>query len=83
MLALLGWADAKQRRTGAGRPGRRSGLQAIWAQTKTGRHRVEGRKKKETSFIFLKILQTNEFKCKFEFEHTKPMHQHVCNIKVL
>jgi hypothetical protein len=43
----------------------------------------KGRKKKETSFIFLKTLQTNEFKCKFEFEHTKPMHQHVCNIKVL
>jgi hypothetical protein len=27
--------------------------------------------------------QTNEFKCKFEFKHTKPMHQHVCNIKLL
>jgi hypothetical protein len=44
---------------------------------------VEGRKKKKTSFMFLKTLQINEFKCKFEFEHTKPNHQDVCNIKLL
>jgi hypothetical protein len=50
-----------------------------WAQNKMAR-KVEGMRK---GFIFLKSLQTNEFKCKFEFKHTKPMHQHVCNIKLL
>jgi hypothetical protein len=42
-----------------------------------------GRRRKKRGFIFLKSLQTNEFKCKFEFKHTKLMHQHVCNIKLL
>jgi hypothetical protein len=31
----------------------------------------------------LKKLQTNEFIYKFAFKHTKVMHQHVCNIKLL
>jgi hypothetical protein len=44
-----------------------------------------GRKEKEKGIGFsdFEKQQTNEFKCKFEFKHTKPMHQHVCNIKLL
>jgi hypothetical protein len=54
-----------------------------WAQNKNGPERVEGKRRKVKSFIFLKTLQPNEFKCRFEFKHTKPMHQHVCNIRLL
>jgi hypothetical protein len=54
-----------------------------WAQNKNMPERVEGKRRKVKSFVFLKTLQPNEFKCKFEFKHTKPMHQHVCNIKLL
>jgi hypothetical protein len=48
----------------------------------TGKFRREREKGKGVLLIFEK-QQTNEFKCKFEFKHTKPMHQHVCNIKLL
>jgi hypothetical protein len=43
----------------------------------------EGKEGKTKGFNFLKNIQTNEFKHKFEFKHSKAMHQHVCNIKLL
>jgi hypothetical protein len=44
---------------------------------------AETRKKRKKVFpIFLK-KQTNEFKHEFEFKHSKTMHQHVCNNKLL
>jgi hypothetical protein len=46
-----------------------------------GKEKVRRRKKR--GFIFFKSLPKVEFKCKFEFKHTKPMHQHVCNIILL
>jgi hypothetical protein len=54
-----------------------------WAKTKMGKKGLGGKGRKEMSFIVLKSLQTIEFKFKFEFKHTKPMHQHVCNVKLL
>jgi hypothetical protein len=33
--------------------------------------------------IFFKTLKPNEFKQEFEFKHSKTMHQHVCNSKLL
>jgi hypothetical protein len=44
-----------------------------------------GRREKEKGIGFsnFKKQQTNEFKCKFEFKHTKPMRRHVWNIKLL
>jgi hypothetical protein len=44
-----------------------------------------GRREKEKGIGFsnFKKQQTNEFKCKFEFKHTKPMRWHVWNIKLL
>jgi hypothetical protein len=44
---------------------------------------VEGREKKEKGFSDFEKQQTNDFKHKFEFKHSKTMHQHVCNIKLL
>jgi hypothetical protein len=38
----------------------------------------QGRKGKRFFLIF-KNIQTNEFKPKFEFRHSKTMLQHVCN----
>jgi hypothetical protein len=54
-----------------------------WAKNENGPERVEGKRIKEKGFSILKSLQTIELKCKFESKHTKPMHQHVCNIKLL
>jgi hypothetical protein len=60
-----------------------AGLQEVWAQSEN-RPELRGRKKRKRKRVFyFEKQQTNEFKCKFEFEHTKPMHQHVCNIKLL
>jgi hypothetical protein len=56
---------------------------AVGLKTKTGQ---KGKREKERGKRVLLIFekqQTNEFKYKFEFKHTKPMHQHVCNIKPL
>jgi hypothetical protein len=45
---------------------------------------AETRKKSKEGFsYFLKNNQTNEFKHKFEFKHSKTMQQHVCNNKLL
>jgi hypothetical protein len=52
-------------------------------KTKTGQKRKEKREIREKLLNFLKANQTNVFKYKFEFKHTKAMHQHVCNIKLL
>jgi hypothetical protein len=35
---------------------------------------VEGERRKEKGFLFLKSNQPNEFKHKFEFKHSKTMH---------
>jgi hypothetical protein len=34
-------------------------------------------------FLIFKNIQINEFKHEFEFKHSKTMHQHVCNSKLL
>jgi hypothetical protein len=54
-----------------------------WAQVGTGQKGRGGNKKKEKVLSILKNNQTNEFKHKFEFKHSKATHQHVCNIKLL
>jgi hypothetical protein len=41
------------------------------------------REKVKGFFSDFEKQQTNEFKHKFEFKHSKAMHQHVCNIKLL
>jgi hypothetical protein len=71
-----------QRRPGAEAEGAppdfgRQGSKQKWAGKGRGKRRIKGK-----GFDFLKALQTNEFKYKFEFKHSKAMHQHVCNIKL-
>jgi hypothetical protein len=41
------------------------------------------RKEKGRVFFFKNINQTNEFKHTFEFKHSKTLHEHVCNNKLL
>jgi hypothetical protein len=50
-------------------------------QKRARKGRREGKRK--CFNFFLKNYQTNEFKHKFELKHSKEMHQHVCNIKLL
>jgi hypothetical protein len=54
-----------------------------WAQNKNGPERRGREKDKRKGFSILKSNQPKEFKHKFEFKHSKTMHQHVCNIKLL
>jgi hypothetical protein len=56
---------------------------AAGLKRKMGQKGVRREGIKEKCLLFLKSLQTIEFKCKFEFKHFKTMHQHVCNIKLL
>jgi hypothetical protein len=54
-----------------------------WASKQKGA-RIEGKEKNKRKRVFyFEKHQTNEFKYKFEFKHSKAMHQHVCNIKLL
>jgi hypothetical protein len=48
-----------------------------WDQVEMGQKGKGGKREKEKVLTILKINQTNEFK------HSKAMHQHVCNIKLL
>jgi hypothetical protein len=42
----------------------------------------KGKEKKEKGFLFLKSNKQMNSNAN-EFKHIKPMHQHVCNIKLL
>jgi hypothetical protein len=75
--------------SGSERPRARSrgggcGLLEVWAQSE---NRPEQREretiKRKRVFQILKSKQPNEFEHNFEFKHSKTMHQHVCNIKLL
>jgi hypothetical protein len=48
-----------------------------------GLHKKQGQGIKEVLFYFKENNQTKEFKHEFEFKHSKTMHQHVCNNKLL
>jgi hypothetical protein len=50
-----------------------------WASKQSGPERKKGGRDKRKRFTILKRKQTNEFKYKFEFKHSKTMHEHVCN----
>jgi hypothetical protein len=55
-----------------------------WAsKRKRARNIKKGKMIKEKGFLTFEKQQTNEFKCKFEFTHSKTMYQRVCNIKLL
>jgi hypothetical protein len=45
------------------------------------KRRREGSKRKRV--FFLKNIQTIEFEQGFEFKHSKTMHRHACNSKLL
>jgi hypothetical protein len=55
----------------------------IWAQSENKPELREREKRKGKGFQIFKSKQPNESKHKFEFKHSKTMHQHVCNIKLL
>jgi hypothetical protein len=80
-LTKLGWAEVSGSKSGV--EGAVADLMVL-GSNKMGQKGVDEREKKEKVFFSdFEKQQTNEFKHKFEFKHSKAMHQHVCNIKLI
>jgi hypothetical protein len=81
-----GWAALGPKLTGSRRAegGEAAGGGNQGAQPDFGKWVVQQINKREMKgFRFFLINQTNEIKHTFEFKHSKIIHQHVCNNKLL